>query len=467
MKYFLDEDFLLSNKTAEILYHEYAEDMPIIDYHCHLDPREIAENKKYRNITEMWLGDDHYKWRAMRINGLKEKYITGDASDKEKFLKWAESIPFCVGNPLYHWTHLELQRYFGIKTLLSSQTAEEIWYKCNDMLKSNDFSVKNLIKRSNVKAICTTDDPADSLKYHKEIAKDFNLGVKVVPAFRPDEVIDIDSDSFIHWIAKLSRIAGIAINSFDDLKEALIRRIDKFHQMGCRVSDHALDEVVFLEGTETEAAKIFDKALSGSSLLQIEVMKYQTQVLLFLGKEYARRNWVMQLHIGAIRDVNKKMLELLGPDKGFDTIGDQPFADALSKILDAMDQTGELPRTILYCLNPKDNEVIGSIVGCFPGDGIPGKVQFGTAWWFNDQKDGIIRQITALANLGLLSRFIGMTTDSRCFLSYTRHEYFRRILCNIIGIWVENGEVQSDINLLGTMVQNICFNNAKNYFGIL
>lgn len=467
MKTFIDDNFLLNNKTAEILYHDYAKGMPIIDYHCHLNPDEIAENKKYRNIAEAWLGGDHYKWKAMRINGVEEKYITGDSSDREKFFKWAETIPACIGNPLYHWAHLELQRYFGIETLLSPQTAEEIWQKCNDMLKGDEFSTKSLIKRSNVKALCTTDDPTDSLEYHKIIAKDSNFEVKVLPAFRPDKVINIDKDGFTDWIEKLSRIAGLEINSFEDLKETLIQRINIFHNMGCRVSDHSLEHVVYLKGTETEVSQILKKALLGSSLIKTEVMKYKTQILLFLGKEYAKRNWVMQFHIGTIRSINKRMLELLGPDKGFDTIGDLPFAESLAKILNAMDQTNELPKTILYCLNPKDNYTIGAIIGCFLGEGIPGKIQFGSAWWFNDQRDGMLRQMTTLANLGLLSRFVGMTTDSRSFLSYSRHEYFRRILCSLLGTWVENGEAQGDLNLLGTMVRDICFNNANNYFGIL
>lgn len=467
MKNFLDDKFLLHTKTAETLYHDYAKDMPIIDYHCHISPKEIAENKKYKNITELWLGGDHYKWRAMRSNGVEENFITGEASDKEKFFKWAETMPACIGNPLYHWTHLELQRYFGIQTLLSPQTAEEIWQKCNEMLQSDEFSTQGLIKRSNVKAICTTDDPADSLEYHVAIAKDSNFGVKVLPAFRPDKAININRDGFADWLEKLSQASGLAIKSYEDLKSALTQKIDLFHQIGCRVSDHSLEQVVYCEGTENEASTILEKALSGSRLTETEVAKYKTQILLFLGREYALRNWVMQFHIGTIKNANTKMLKLVGPDAGFDSIGDHEFAEALSKILDAMDQNNELPKTILYCLNPSDNEVIGTIIGCFQGEGIPGKIQFGSAWWYGDQKDGMYRQMTSLANLGLLSRFVGMLTDSRSFLSYTRHEYFRRILCNLLGTWVEDGEVPNDLKLLGSMVQDICFNNAKNYFEIL
>jgi len=467
MKNFLDDNFLLQNKTAEILYHEYAKDMPIIDYHCHIIPQEIAENKKYKNITELWLGGDHYKWRAMRSNGVEEKYITGEASDKEKFFKWAETMPACIGNPLFHWTHLELQRYFDIKTLLSPQTAEEIWQKCNEMLQRDEFSTQGLIKRSNVKAICTTDDPADSLEYHKAIAKDRDFRVKVLPAFRPDKAININRDGFTEWIEKLSQATGLAIKSYADLKSALTQRLDFFHQMGCRVSDHSLEQVVYSEGTESEASAILEKALSGSQLTEIEVTKYKTTILLFLGREYAVRNWVMQFHIGTIKDANTKMLRLLGPNTGFDSTGDHEFAEPLSKILDAMDLNNELPKTILYCLNPSGNDIIGTIIGCFQGEGIPGKIQFGSAWWYGDQKDGMVRQMTTLANLGLLSRFVGMLTDSRSFLSYTRHEYFRRILCNLLGTWVEDGEVPNDIKLLGAMVQDICFNNAKNYFALI
>jgi len=441
--------------------------MPIIDYHCHLNPKEIAENKQYRNITEVWLSEDHYKWKLMRINGIEEKYITGDASDKKKFLKWAETMPACIGNPLYHWTHLELKRYFGIEKQLSPQTAEEIWQKCNNMLKSKEFSAKNLIKCSNVKAMCTTDDPADSLDYHKAIAKDSNFGVKVLPSFRPDKVINIDSDGFLNWIEKLSDLVGLEIKSFEDLKEVLLKRIDHFHQIGCRVSDHSLEHIVYLNCTKNEASTIFKKALSGRSLSESEIAKYKTKILLFLGKEYAYRNWAMQYHIGVIRNINKKILERLGADKGFDLIDDRSFAEPLANILKMMDQNNELPKTILYCLNQSYNDVIGAIIGCFQGNGIPGKIQFGPAWWFNDNKDGILRQMITLANLGLLSRFVGMNTDSRSFLSFSRHEYFRRILCNLLGAWAEDGEVPSDINLLGSMIQDICFNNAKKYFEIV
>lgn len=464
MKAFLDENFLLNSKTAETLYHDYAKGMPIIDYHCHLSPKEIAGDKKYRNLAELWLASDHYKWRAMRSNGVDEKYITGDAPDKEKFLKWAETISRCIGNPLYHWTHLELKRYFGIDRLLSPDTAEEIWGRCNEILASGKLTARDLIKRSNVKIICTTDDPVDSLEYHKEIAADTTIDVKVFPTFRPDKAIHIDKEGFVEYLKELGKISNINIKNFEDLKRALTERVQFFHNAGCRVSDHGLEPVVFSEGTEEEAAEIFVKVLNGQILTENEIKKYKSQMLLFAGREYAKRNWVMQLHIGTVRNINSRMVKLLGPDTGFDTIGDRTFAEDLVKLLNALDDAGELPKTILYCINPRDNEVLGTVIGCFQGVGIPGKLQFGSGWWFNDQKDGMIRQMTALANVGLLSRFVGMLTDSRSFMSYTRHEYFRRVLCNLIGEWVENGEAPNDIKLLGGMVKDISYNNAFEYF---
>ncbi|WP_371371689.1 glucuronate isomerase [Sporomusa aerivorans] len=466
MKAFMDDNFLLTNQTAKTLFHTYAKDMPIFDYHCHLNPKEIAENKRYRNITEVWLGGDHYKWRAMRANGVNERYITGDALDKEKFLKWAETMPQCIGNPLFHWTHLELRTYFGIDKILSPATAEEIWETCNALLKENDFTVRGLIGRSNVKVICTTDDPVDSLEYHIALAKDATFETKVLPAFRPDKSFNIEKPGFAEWVAKLGQVAGTAVASLAALKAAIAGRIEFFHQVGCRLSDHALDPVVFAAGTDEEADQALKKALAGQVLSDREVALYKTNILLFLGREYARLGWTMQLHMGTIRNNNSRMLKAIGPDTGFDAIGDFTFAEALAKLLDALESTSQLPKTILYCLNPRDNEVLGAIIGSFQGGGIPGKMQFGSGWWFNDQKDGMIRQMVALANMGLLSRFVGMLTDSRSFLSYTRHEYFRRILCNLIGEWVEAGELPDDIELLGTIVENICFNNAKNYFGI-
>lgn len=462
----MDQNFLLTNPTAVALYHDHAKDMPIFDYHCHLSPKEIAENKRYRSITEIWLGGDHYKWRAMRTFGIDERYITGDAPDKEKFLKWAELMPYCIGNPLYHWTHLELKRFFGIDKLLSPETAEEIWEECNAKLQTDEFTARSLIQRSNVKALCTTDDPTDNLEYHLALAKDPSFKVKVLPAWRPDKSLNVDKAGFAEWIAKLEKVAGVTIKSFEDLTQALGKRLDFFHSVGCRLSDHAMDPVVYEEGSAAEATAILQKGLAGAALTDQEVRKYKTQVILFLGREYARRGWVMQLHIGTIRNNSQRMMKLLGPDTGFDAVADYTIAQPLARLLDRLDQTDELPKTILYCLNPRDNELLATIAGCFQGGGVRGKIQFGSGWWFNDQKDGMIRQMVALSNLGLLSLFVGMITDSRSFLSYTRHEYFRRILCNLLGEWVENGEVPNDQKLLGGIVEDICFNNAQTYLGL-
>lgn len=464
MRDFMDENFLLENETAVRLYHNNAKNMPILDYHCHLSPKEIAENKRYRNITEIWLGGDHYKWRAMRSNGIDEKYITGDAEDKDKFIKWAETMPYCIGNPLYHWAHLELRRFFGIETILSPDTADEIWDKCNKMLRKDDFTARSLIKRSNVKVICTTDDPADSLEYHEAIEKDNSFDVKVFPAFRPDKSINIEKAGFTDWICKLAKASEMDIKTFKNLKEALIKRLEFFNSRGCRLSDHALEPVAYAECSDHEASAIFEKAFTGRILDQEDVKKYKTNIMTFLGEQYSRLRWTMQLHIGCMRNNNIPLYELLGPDTGFDAIDDISFAGSLARLMNKINETEGLPKTILYCLNPKDNEVLTTIAGCFQGGGIPGKIQFGSGWWFNDQKDGMIKQMVALANTGLLSRFVGMLTDSRSFLSYTRHEYFRRILCNLIGKWAENGEAPNDMKLLGRMVEDICYNNARNYF---
>ncbi|MDW5299355.1 MAG: glucuronate isomerase [Sedimentibacter sp.] len=465
MKKFMDENFLLDNGTAIKLYHDFAKEMPIIDYHCHISPKEIAENKRYRNITEIWLCGDHYKWKAMRSNGIDEEYITGGAEDKDKFLKWAETVPYTIGNPLYHWSHLELQRFFGIDTLLNKESAEGIWEKCNELLQKEEFTARELIKRSNVKVICTTDDPTDTLEYHKVIAKDNTFDVKVLPAFRPDKAINIEKDGFTAWINNLGVIVGRKIETLDTLLEALKERVLYFNSLGCRASDHALDPIAFEKSNYEEVNNIFIKVLNQDELTISDIQKYKTHVLLFLGREYAKLGWAMQLHIGVIRNVNSRMMRNLGPDTGFDTIGDYVFSEALAKFLDALDTTNELPKTILYCVNPRDNEVLATMIGSFQGGGIPGKIQFGSGWWFNDQKDGMIRQITALSNMGLLSRFVGMLTDSRSFLSYTRHEYFRRILCNLLGEWVEKGELPNDMDLLGEIARDICYNNANRYFG--
>lgn len=465
MRKFMNEDFMLQNETAKSLYTQYAKDMPIIDYHCHLSPKEIAQNKKYRNITEVWLGGDHYKWRAIRSNGIDEKYITGDSSDKEKFMKWAETMPYLIGNPLYHWTHLELKRYFGIDKILSSETAEEIWEQCNAMLEKNNFSARGLILRSNVEAICTTDDPVDTLEYHQSISKDKSFPVKVLPAFRPDKALNINMEGFADYIQTLGDSAKKTITNITDLKAALAQRLDYFHENGCRLSDHALEYAICQKDTDNELENIFQKGLQKEELLPSEVDIYKTQILLFLGREYAKRGWTMQLHMGTIRNNNTRMFRTLGPDTGFDAIGDDHQAKSLAAFLNALDDTNELPKTILYSLNPYDNEALATIMGCFQGSEVPGKIQLGSGWWFNDQKDGMEKQMTALANLGLLRRFVGMLTDSRSFLSYTRHEYFRRILCNLLGDWAEKGEVPPDMDMLGAMVQEISYYNAKRYFG--
>ena len=463
MREFMCDDFLLMTDTAKTLYHNYAKNMPIYDFHCHLNPKEIYENKKYKNITEVWLGGDHYKWRAMRSNGVDERYITGDAEDKEKFMKWAETIDECYGNPLFHWTHLELKRFFGIDLVLSKETAEEVWNLTNEKLATDKFTARELIKMSNVKTLCTTDDPIDSLEYHIALKEDKSFDVVVNPAFRPDKGIRIEKDEFIPWFNRLEEIYGEKIDSIDKYTSALESRIEFFHQVGCRISDHALDPVVFERGTKEEVNAILLKKLAGEELTEKEVKQFKTYVMIFLGKEYSKRKWVMQIHVGCIRNNSTRMFNKLGADTGYDAIDDELFLRALSKLLDTLDTTDELPKTIIYNLNPRDNEAIGTLIGCFQDGKTPGKIQFGSGWWFLDQKDGLTRQMTALANLGLLSRFVGMLTDSRSFLSYTRHEYFRRILCNLLGDWVERGELPNNIERLGKMVENICYNNVNNY----
>ncbi|NLK20690.1 MAG: glucuronate isomerase [Epulopiscium sp.] len=465
MKKFLDENFMLQNETAIRLYHDYARDMPIYDYHCHINPKEIWENKKFENITEVWLYGDHYKWRAMRANGIDEKYITGNASDYDKFKAWAKTIPYTIGNPLYHWTHLELQRFFRIYEVLNEETADKIWKEANAKLNGKDFGVRDLIKKSNVRYIGTTDDPVDDLKYHKLIRGEGKLEATVFPSFRPDKGINIEKDTFIPWVKQLGEVSSKAIVNYDEFLNALEERINFFHKEGSRLSDHAFDYVPYREASKEEVSTIFVKALKGDSISLEEEEKFKTALLQFLAKLYAKLGWTMQLHIGTMRNNNTRMFNEIGPDTGFDSINDLNIAHPLSRFMDSLDRENKLPKTILYTLNPKDNYVLGTMIGNFQG-GIPGKIQFGSAWWFNDQRDGMIEQMKALANLGLLSRFVGMLTDSRSFLSYPRHEYFRRILCNLIGGWVENGEFPNDMRLLGKIVQNISFNNAEKYFGI-
>ncbi len=465
MKKFMDENFLLSTETAQKLFHNYAAKMPIIDYHCHINPREIAEDRQFESITQVWLGGDHYKWRLMRSAGVDEKYITGDASEREKFQKWAETLAKGIGNPLFHWSHLELQRFFGYNGVLNGDTAEEVWQLCNKKLADKSMSVRNLIKQSNVEVICTTDDPIDSLEWHKKIAEDSTFDVKVYPAWRPDKAMNIDKPDFADYMKKLEAASGVKIGSWADLKKALENRMDFFGTMGCRVSDHALEYVYYAPASDEEIEKIFAKKMSGELSCPECVKKFKTAFMLFMGEQCHKRNWVMQLHYGCKRDNNTAMFNKLGPDTGFDCINNYAPSSETADFLNALEMNKSLPKTIIYSLNPNDNQAIDTILGCFQSSEAVSKIQHGSAWWFNDHKVGMTDQITSLGNLGYLAGFVGMLTDSRSFLSYPRHEYFRRILCNVFGNWVENGEYPNDEKLLGEMVCDISYNNTKRYFG--
>ncbi len=464
MKPFMDENFLLSTPTAQTLYHEHAKKMPIVDYHCHINPQEIAQDRHFDNITQVWLGGDHYKWRLMRSFGVEEKYITGDASDKEKFLKWAEVLGKAIGNPLYHWSHLELRRYFGYEGILNKNTAEEVWELCNRKLSDPAMGARGLIKQSNVKLICTTDDPADSLEWHKMLAEDKSFGVQVLPAWRPDKAMNLEKPTYRVYLKELSEASGIQIDSFANLKAALISRMDFFASMGCTVSDHALEYIMYDPATEDEIEEIFTKRFSVKPLTESDIRKFKTAFMLFVAGEYSRRGWVMQLHYGTKRDNNTAMFEKLGPDTGYDCINNFTPSNQMADFLNALEVNDTLPKTIIYSLNPNDNAAIGTILGCFQDSDAVGKIQQGSAWWFNDHKFGMTEQLTSLANLGNLSGFVGMLTDSRSFLSYTRHEYFRRILCDFIGNMVENGEFPADMDTLGEIVEDISYNNAVRYF---
>lgn len=467
MSRFMTEDFLLESEFARRLYHDYAKDQPIFDYHCHLPPQQIAENYRFANLYDIWLKGDHYKWRAMRANGVAEAFITGDASDREKFDAWARTVPHTIGNPLYHWTHLELRRPFGITdTLLSEKTADSIWDRCNALLAQESFTTRGIMQQMNVKMVGTTDDPLDDLRHHRAMADDASFSVRVLPSWRPDKAFNIEAETFLPWIASLEQLTDISVQRFDDLRRALYQRLDHFAAHGCRISDHALDVVCYAEADDATLNAILARRRSGAAPDPQETAQFKTAVLVWLGSEYARRGWVQQYHIGALRNTNPRQFQLLGPDVGFDSINDQPLAEPLARLLGAQNRDNALPKTILYCLNPRDNEVLATMAGNFQGEGQAGKMQFGSAWWFNDQLDGMQRQMTQLAQIGLLSRFVGMLTDSRSFLSYTRHEYFRRLLCQMIGQWVERGEAPADEALLGQMVRNICFDNARDYFGI-
>ncbi len=464
MKAFMDADFLLETETAKSLYHKFAETTPVLDYHCHINPKEIAEDRKFDNITQVWLGGDHYKWRFMRSCGVEEKYITGDAGDKEKFFKWAECVGKAIGNPLFHWSHLELQRYFGYNGVLCLKTAEEVWNLCNAKLQEPTMSARNLILQSNVTLICTTDDPVDSLEWHKCIAEDETFDVQVLPTWRPDKAMNIEKPDYTDYVALLSKVSGVSISSFKDLKAALVNRMEHFHAHGCKISDHGLEYVMYVPYTEEQAEAIFQKRMAGEAVTREEELQFKTAFMVFIGREYARLDWAMQLHYGCKRDNNKAQYKLLGPDTGYDAINTNTSSAELADYLNALAETGELPRTVIYSLNPNDNAAIGTIIGCFQNSAAVGKIQHGSAWWFNDHKTGMTDQMISLANLGSLSGFVGMLTDSRSFLSYTRHEYFRRILCNLVGNWVENGEYPCDMELLEEIIRGISYNNAKHYF---
>ena len=464
MKAFMDKDFLLQTDVAKKLYHDYAEKMPILDYHCHINPREIAEDRQFENITQVWLGGDHYKWRFMRSCGVEERYITGDASDKEKFMKWAECLGKAIGNPLYHWSHLELKAYFDFNGALSAKNAEEVWELCNKKLADPSMSVRNIIRKSNVTLICTTDDPIDSLEWHKMIAEDPTFDIQVLPAWRPDKAMNLEKVDYADYLKKLSEVSGVEVNSFKTLKEALVKRLDYFASMGCLVSDHALEYVMYEAATDEQIEAIFKKAVANEEITRPEEMQFKTAFMAFVAGEYKKRGWVMQLHYGCKRDNNKPVYRKLGPDTGYDCINNYAPSSQTADFLNHLEELDSLPRTILYSLNPNDNEAIGTILGCFQNSEAVAKIQQGSAWWFNDNKTGMENQMISLANLGNLSGFVGMLTDSRSFLSYTRHEYFRRILCNLLGSWVENGEFPEDYDILGEIVQNISYNNAVNYF---
>lgn len=464
MKQFLDQDFLLTTETSKKLYHNYVKNLPIIDYHCHIDPKEIAENRKFDNITQLWLGKDHYKWRLMRSNGVDEYYITGKADEKEKFIKWAETLSKSIGNPLYHWSHLELQRYFGYYGNLNAKTAEEVWDLCNHKLQESTMTVRNIIKTSQVTHICTTDDPVDTLKWHTRIAEDSTFDVKVLPSWRPDKAMNLDKPDYLEYLKELSAISGVAIIDYQTLQAALRTRIDYFHERQCRVSDHALDYIMYASASEEEIQNIFSKRIRNLPLSELELLQFKTAFMISMSKIYHELGWVMQLHYGCKRNNNSPAFQALGPDTGYDCINNYAPSAQLADFMNELHKRNHLPKTILYSLNPNDNAAIGTIIGCFQDSSATCKLQHGSAWWFNDHKIGITEQLTSLANQGLLAGFVGMLTDSRSFLSYPRHEYFRRILCDLFGTWVENGEYPRDFEVLVEILENISYYNALNYF---
>ncbi|MDD7022033.1 MAG: glucuronate isomerase [Aeromonadales bacterium] len=466
MKKFMDADFLLESPTAKKLFHDHAAKMPIIDYHCHINPRQIAEDYRFKDITDAWLSGDHYKWRMIRSNGVPEDMITGDKSTSyEKFQMFAKTLPRAIGNPLYHWTHLELQRYFGITKTLSEKTCKEIWDECNEKLKDPSMSVRGIIKRSNVRCICTTDDPADSLEWHKKLAADKDAPCKVLPAWRPDKAMKVEKPGFGDYVRKVGELTGIDTSTCRGFFEAIDKRMEFFNSMGCRAADHGVDYVYCTRASDSELEQIFQKGVTGKALTPLEVEKYKSMILIHLAHGYAKYGWVMQVHFGAVRDPNTAMYKRLGSDTGFDYMGDCSCAQAIGKLMDTLMQEGSLPKMIWYSLNPADNPVIATAIGGFQGPEARGKIQQGAAWWFNDTMTGMIEQMTQFANLSVLGNFLGMLTDSRSFLSYTRHEYFRRILCNLIGSWVERGWYPDDMEYLGKLVEDISFNNTNEYFG--
>jgi glucuronate isomerase len=463
MSDFINDDFLLQTKFSRQLYHDYAANMPVIDYHNHLPPQDIATNKQFRSLSEVWLAGDHYKWRAMRTLGVNEKYITGDASDEDKFARWAYTVPYTMRNPLYHWTHLELKRYFGVDDLLSPDTQVDIYSKANDLLKTDGFKTRGLLERMNVQVVCTTDDPTDSLEHHQFVRKE-NYKIRLLPSFRPDKSFAVeDPKTYKAYVEKLSQASGVVIKRFSDLLAALDNRVDYFNAQGGRLADHGLENLYFDENSENPD-KLFESVMSGERLAVPQRNHLKYHILAALCRMYHKRGWTQQFHLGAIRNTNERMLRELGPDTGFDSIGDYSQATTLAKFLNALDNTNELTKTIIYNLNPSQNEVMATMIGNFNDGSVKGKVQFGSAWWFLDQKDGMEKQINTLSNMGLLSCFIGMLTDSRSFLSFPRHEYFRRILCNLIGRDVENGELPKDEKWLRKIVSDVCYNNAREYF---
>ncbi len=466
MKKFMDKDFLLSSETAKILYHEYAASCPIIDYHCHVSPKEIYEDKRFENLTDAWLSGDHYKWRIMRSNGVDEYYITGAATDREKFQKFAEVLPKAIGNPMYHWCHLELKKYFGYDGILNGRTAEEVWQLACEKLKEDNMSVRGLIEKSGVGFIGTTDDPTDDLEWHRRLAADDTFKTVVAPSFRPDKAFNIDKFGWKEYIGKLAETSGVNIDSMAALKQALSKRMEFFASMGCKVSDHGLDHMIFRETTEEENDTVMQRVLAGDSVDEREAEAFKTELLLFCAGEYTRMGWVMQLHYNCLRNPNTAMFLKLGADTGFDCIGPKNGSEKLAKLLDKLYASDKLPKTILYSLDGSDNAFLDSLIGSFQGTEAACKLQHGSAWWFNDNLQGMREHLISLANLSLLGNFVGMLTDSRSFLSYTRHEYFRRILCDLLGGWVENGEYPYDMEQLGELVTDICHNNAARYFNI-